>query len=183
MVRIGQVVKTTIWPPLNYTSGKTQPGVRLILVSFGGFQKWVQFIPQAGEDVIPPVGSIITMVESHELIMGTSTFDNVHPDPHMNTGEKELYSSDGSGNKLARHKMKQNGKHYIANATQDLRTQLDNLLVALNTFCGSAAQSAITAGGSSSAALAAAIVALMQPLFTSVTNVQTALDALLDNAP
>ena len=93
MVRIGTVKQTTIWPPLN-ASGSA--GVRMILVRFGptdtskpGFLKWVQFIPQAGEDVIPPVGSIIAMVESHELLMGTATFDNVAPDPHMNIGEKE----------------------------------------------------------------------------------------------
>ena len=82
--------------------------------------------------------------------------------------------------KRGRVKLKQNGKVYVGNATQNLGTQMDNLLVALNTFSGTAAQNAITAGNTTSVTLAAAIVALLSPLFTAVVNCKTALDALLD---
>ncbi len=187
MVRIGTVKQTTIWPPLN-ASGRA--GVRMILVRFGptdtskpGFQKWVQFIPQAGEDVIPPVGSIIAMVESHELLMGTATFDNVAPDPHMNIGEKELYSSDGNGAKLARHKMKQNGKHLISNTSYDLQTQMHNLTAALSSLVSDLTTFATGLNPTTLAAQASTLAGLLPALGTSINNVQTALDALLDNAP
>jgi hypothetical protein len=134
----------------------------------------------AGEDFSPTDGSIILLLDAGGWKVGLVVSDDVPPDPNLNRGEWEARATDGSGNKLGRVKLKQNGKVYVGNATQNLRTQLDNLLTALNTFSGTAAQNAITAANASSVALAAAIVLLMQPLFTSVVNVTTALDALLD---
>jgi hypothetical protein len=165
---------------------------RFLRVQVGPSVYMVQMIPQSGEDVSPPVricnsngsikthGSLIAILESAGIRLGVAVQDNVPPSVTLNSGEKEWYGSDGSGVKLARIKAKLNGKLYVGNTTQNLRTQVDNLLVALNTFSGAGAQSSITTGGASSSALAAAIVALMQPLFTAVNNVQTALDALLD---
>ncbi len=163
----------------NATSGK----VRLLQVQIGPALQTVQLVPSAGEDVNPPNGSVIAIIESAEGIkLGVATFDTIGPNPNLNQGEKELYGSDGAGTMLGRLKFKQNAKIFLGNAGGNLRSQIDALATALNTFCGSAAQSSITTGGSSASALAAAIVALMQPLFTAVTNMQTALDAFMDTS-
>jgi len=172
----GQPTLLGVGAPKNSKQGKA----RLYQVKVGPLLKTAQLVPLAGEDFSPPDGSVVALLEAGDWLLIVASRDDVPPDHNLNRGEKLLYGSDGSGNKLGRMKAKQNGKWYIGNATQNLRTQLDNLLQALNTSSGAAAQGAITAGGSSSAALAAALVALMQPLFTSVVNVTTALDALLD---
>ena len=172
----GQPTLLGVGAPKNSKKGKA----RLFQVKVGPLLKIAQLVPLAGEDFSPTDGSVVALLEAGDWLLIIASQDDVPPDPNLNRGEKLLYASDGAGNKLARLKFKQNGKVYLGNASQNLRTQLDNLLQALNTFSGAAAQSAITTGGSSSASLAAAIVALMQPLFTSVVNVTTALDALLD---
>ena len=172
----GQPTLLGVGAPKNSKTGKA----RLLQVQIGPQLKTAQLVPQAGEDFSPPNGSKVALLEMGGWLLIVAEQDDVLPDPNLNRGEKILYASDGLGNKRGRMKFKQNGKVYLGNATQNLRTQLDNLLTALNVFCGPAAQSAITTGGSSSAALAAAIVAIMTPLFSSVVNVTTALDALLD---
>lgn len=164
--------------PKNSTNGKA----RLFRVKVGPMLKTAQQVPRAGEDSSPPNGSIVALQDMGDWLLMIAEQDDVGPDQNLNRGEKLLRATDGAGNKLARLKFKQNGKAYLGNATQNLGTQLDNLLVALNTFSGTAAQNAITAGGSTSAALAAAIVALMIPLFNSVVNCKTAIDALLDTS-
>lgn len=174
----GQPTLLGVGAPKNSKKGKA----RLFQVKVGPLTETVQLMPLAGEDFSPPDGARVALLEAGDWLLIVACQDDVTPDPNLNRGEKLLYGSDGAGAKRGRLKFKQNGKVYLGNATQNLRTQLDNLLQALNTFSGAAAQAAITAGGSSSASLAAAIVALMQPLFTSVTNVTTALDALLDTS-
>lgn len=171
----GQQTLLGVGAPKNSKTGKA----RLLQVQVGPALKTVQLVTPAGEDFSPPAGSVIVLI-GEGWKFGFPVRDDVPPDPNLNPGELLLRATDGSGNKLARVKLKQNGKVYLGNATQNLRTQLDNILTALNTFSGAAAQSAITTGGSSSSALAAAIVALMGPLFTAAVNCQTALDALLD---
>jgi hypothetical protein len=172
----GQPTLLGVGAPKNSKQGKA----RLYQVKVGPLLKTAQLVPLAGEDFSPTDGSVVALLEAGDWLLIVASMDDVPPDPNLNRGEKLLYASDGNGNKRGRMKFKQNGKVYLGNATQNLRTQLDNLLQALNTANGAAAQGAITTGGSSSASLAAAIVALMQPLFTSVVNVTTALDALLD---
>jgi len=172
----GQPTLLGVGAPKNSKSGKA----RLLQVRIGPQLQTVQLVPLAGEDFSPPAGSLVVLIDSSGWKYAVACQDDVPPDPNLNPGEKLLYASDGSGNKRGRVKFKQNGKVYLGNATQNLRTQLDNLLQALNTFSGAAAQASITTGGASSAALAAAIVALMAPLFSSVVNVTTAIDALLD---
>jgi hypothetical protein len=171
----GQPTLLGVGAPKNSKSGKA----RLLQVQVGPALKTVQLVTPAGEDFSPPDGSVILLI-GDGWKYGFPVRDDVPPDPNLNPGEWIARATDGSGTKRGRVKLKQNGKVYVGNATQNLRTQLDNLLQALNTFCGSAAQSAISTGGSSSAALAAAIVALMIPLFNSVVSVTTAIDALLD---
>jgi len=174
----GQPTLLGVGAPKNSKSGKA----RLLQVRIGPQLQTVQLVPLAGEDFSPPAGALVVLIDSSGWKYAVACQDDIPPDPNLNPGEKLLYGSDGSGNKRGRVKFKQNGKVYLGNATQNLRTQLDNLLQALNTFSGTAAQASITTGGSSSASLAAAIVALMAPLFSSVVNVTTAIDALLDTA-
>ena len=172
----GEPTLLGVGAPKNSKTGKA----RLFRVQAGPMLQTVQLATMAGEDFSPTDGSIILLLDAGGWKVGLVVSDDVPPDPNLNRGEWEARATDGSGNKLGRVKLKQNGKVYVGNATQNLRTQLDNLLTALNTFSGTAAQNAITAANASSVALAAAIVLLMQPLFTSVVNVTTALDALLD---
>jgi hypothetical protein len=174
----GQPTLLGVGAPKNSKNGKA----RLFQVKIGPQLRTAQLMPLAGEDFSPPDGSVVALQDMGGWLVIVACQDDVPPDPNLNRGEKLLYSSDGAGAKRGRIKFKQNGKMYIGNSTQNLRTQLDNLTTALNTFSGAAAQSAISAGGSSSASLAAAIVALMTPLFSSVVNVTTALDALLDTS-
>ena len=173
----GQPTLLGVGTPKNATSGKA----RLLQVQIGPKLQAVQFVPQAGEDVNPPDGSLVIIQESAEGIkFGVATFDGIGPDPNLNQGEKRLYGSDGNGTVLGRVKFKKNGKTFIGNAGGNLCAQLDALLTALNTFSGTAAQNAITAGNTTSVTLAAAIVALLAPLFTAVVNAKTAIDAILD---
>jgi hypothetical protein len=67
----------------------------------------------------------------------------------------------------------------IANATKSLKTHLSMMETALSTFMGPTSQAAITAGGSSSASLAAAIVALMTAYTSSTATLISDLNALL----
>ncbi|MBE3064726.1 MAG: hypothetical protein IMZ69_06875 [Spirochaetes bacterium] len=172
----GQPTLLGVGAPKNSKSGKA----RLLQVQIGPQLKTVQLVPLAGEDFSPPDGSRLAILEMGGWLLAVASQDDVPPDPNLNRGEKLLYASDGAGAKRGRLKFKGNGKVYLGNATGNLRAPLDDLLTALNTFSGPAAQSAITAGGSSAAALAAAIVALMNPLYTAAVNCKTAIDAVLD---
>lgn len=65
------------------------------------------------------------------------------------------------------------GKAFLRNQAQSLYTLLDTLEGALETFMGPSSQASITAGGSSPASLASAIVALMSA-FTATTAMMRA---------
>jgi hypothetical protein len=67
----------------------------------------------------------------------------------------------------------------LKNTATSLYTILNNLMSAVNTFSNAAAQSAITTGGASSVALAAAINVLLSALNVAVINVTTLLGQLL----
>lgn len=73
-----------------------------------------------------------------------------------------------------------NGKAFLRNATQSLYTLVDSLEAALQTFMGASSQASITAGGASSASLAAAIVALMGSFTAATSTMRTDLAALLE---
>jgi len=176
MTRVGIIKGSKIARPKNAQSGQA----RLLQVQIGSALQTVQLVPGAGEDVNPQDDAVVVILEIDGVKLGVATFDGITPT--ANEGERRIYAYDSTGNVLGRIKFKANGKVFIGNAGGNLRTQLDNALTALNTFSGAAAQAAITAGGSSSVALAAAIVALMAPLFTAVVNAQTAIDAVLDTS-
>jgi hypothetical protein len=172
----GQPTLLGVGAPKNSKNGKA----RLFQVKVGPQARTAQLMPLAGEDFSPPDGSVVALLEAAGWLLIVASQDDVPPDPNLGRGEKIIRATDGVGNKLGRIKLKHNGKMYIGNATGNLRSQLDALLTALNTFVGASAQAAITTGGSSSAALAAAIVALMGPLSSAVQNVNAAIDAFMD---
>jgi hypothetical protein len=72
------------------------------------------------------------------------------------------------------------GKAFLRNQAKSLYTLLDSLEHALATFMGATSQASITSGGSSSAALAAALVALMGAFTTATATMRTDLAALLE---
>jgi hypothetical protein len=100
----------------------------MLKVKFGPVQKWVQFVPQAGEDDVPPVGSLVAIIESHELLFAAASYDNVPADPNMVTGEKKIYATDGNGNALGYIYLKNDGKLSIGNVGYNLATALTNLI-------------------------------------------------------
>lgn len=74
----------------------------------------------------------------------------------------------------------QGGKAFLRNQTQSLYTLLDGLEDALQTFMGPTSQASITAGGTSPAALASAIVALMATFTATTAQMRANLAALLE---
>lgn len=170
---------------VNSQQGSAQ--VRYIqIVGAGGGTREIQLIQAAGEDWCPQQNDRIFVMES-----GVAKFYAVASSdlitPSAGAGEREHYSYSSAGLKLARHKLKSNGKHLIKNeqSSQDLRTGLDNLFTAIDTFSNATAQSAITSAGSSPlpAPLAAAIVALMTALNSTASAAKTIVDSVLDNVP
>ena len=147
-------------------------------VRIGPQLQTVQLITQAGEDYYPPNGSVVAIIDSAGIKLGVATYDGITP--QVLSGERRLYASDGAGNVLGRMKFKANSKILIGNAGGNLCAQLDALLNALNTFSGTAAQAAITAGNTTSITLAAAINVLLAALTVSITSVKSAIDAILD---
>jgi len=149
----------------------------------GAGTRYVQIIMQAGEDWCPQPGDRVFLVDSGGRVYGVASSDKITP--AVNPGEVERYSYNSSGVKLARHKLKSNGKHLIKNetASADLRTGLDNLFTAIDSFSNATAQAAITSGGTSSVSLAAAIVALQTALNSAASAAKTIVDNVLDNAP
>lgn len=73
-----------------------------------------------------------------------------------------------------------NGKAFLRNQVGNLYTIINTMNQALATFTGAAAQSSITAGGASSASLAAAIVALMTAFQTATAQLATQIGGLLE---
>lgn len=72
------------------------------------------------------------------------------------------------------------GKAFLRNASASLFTLLDTLEAALQTFMGASSQASITTGGSSSAALASALVALMVTFTSATATMRTDLAKLLE---
>jgi hypothetical protein len=140
----------------------------------------VQLATMAGEDFSPPDGSIILLLDAGGWKIGMVVGDDVPPDPNLNRGEWMARATDGAGNKLARVKLKQNGKVYVGNATQNVGTQLSNLTSALSSLISDLASFVASLDPTTLVAHAATLAGLLPALLTSVNNVTTALDALLD---
>jgi len=112
-------------------NGKAQ--ALLIQVKFSGQNdvQTVQFVPQAGEDTNPPTGSIVVCQRSAGITTAVASWDGVTPT--VGQGEKEIYSTDGLGNKKGRVKMTATGALYIANDSTgtNLKTVLQNILIGI----------------------------------------------------
>lgn len=175
----GNPTTAGIGAPKGSRNGKA----RLYQVKVGPQLRTAQLVPPAGEDFNPPVGSVVALLDLGGWLGIIGSRDDVEPDPGLDPGEKEVRSTNGNGDIAVRLRMKANGKAYFANAGQNLRTCLDNLAGAIDTFSNATSQSAITTGGASAPSLAAALVALMVAFNTSISNAKTALDALLDSSP
>lgn len=120
----------------------------------------MQYYAGSGEDTNPSLGDRAFFVRSAGVNIVVATSDKIQSTAA--SGEKEIYSHSAT-TKAARHKLKSNGKHYIANGTTDLLTALANLVQGLQ---------GATAGGNS-------IVDTTGKIATASTQI----GQLLDNTP
>ena len=104
-----------------------------LLVKFpgGADVRTVQQVPLAGVNVNPVSGSLAIMQESGPIgslrfVIGSDDFIK----PTVQPGEVELYSSDGTGNKLARIQARASGLIFIGNVPtgDNLKAALTNLI-------------------------------------------------------
>lgn len=124
VIRIGRVVSSKVGTPKNAKSRQA----RLLTIQVGPQLKTAQLVPPAGEDFNPPVGSTVVLLESGGWLYAIGSADDVDPDTNLSVGAKEIRSTDGSGNLSVRLRFKTNGKAYLANAGQNLKTALQTLV-------------------------------------------------------
>ena len=201
MTRIGTVVGLSPVdgngvPCATYSGGSTgigrlknSPGkktARFLLVAIGPVIQTVQLVPHAGDDVCPPNGSVVAILESEGIKQAVGSDDLIAP-AVLDPGEHRVYGSDGVGNILGIIKFKNNGKIYIGNQNTGaaLRTALDNLTSALSSLTSDLTTFATSCEAASDAtvvAAATALAGLLPGISTQVNNVTTAIDALLDTS-
>ncbi|MGD9157305.1 MAG: hypothetical protein PVG39_02770 [Desulfobacteraceae bacterium] len=116
-----------------------------------GDVRTVEFMPQAGEDTNPAIGSrvyVISAAAGYQIAI--SSTDDLTPE--VDSGEKELYSTNGSS-KLARLKLnldseiELNGNADYAVSWTDLESILQQLVTDINTIFVTAADGAVYGGG------------------------------------
>jgi len=103
--------------------------VTYLQVKNGGGVKKIQLYGQAGVDQTPQPDDVAVKMlvgESQTAIIATA--DQIAPS--TDAGEREHYSYDANATKLARHKLKSNGKQLIKNEQtgDDLKTALQTLI-------------------------------------------------------
>ena len=127
MIRVGKITGSKVARPKNATSGYA----RLLQVQIGPQLETMQLVPQAGEDVNPPVGSVVVLIESGQgILFAVASHDRVVPE--VAEGERELYSTTGV-TKRARIKLKVSGNVCVINDLTgfNLRAVLENLILGL----------------------------------------------------
>jgi len=96
----------------------------------------VEYMSYAGDDTIPPVGSIVTILSAGPAWkIAIACNDNIAPS--MGEGEKKLYSSDGGAikafiNFLVGGNLELNGNGNSAVTYSALNTALQGLVTAIN---------------------------------------------------
>lgn len=91
----------------------------------------VQYMPQAGEDTVPVKGARVAVVDVGGILVAVASYDGI--ESAGVAGEKELYSYDFAGDKLASLRLKANGHAWLGNRPtgKNLRTVLQNLIQGL----------------------------------------------------
>jgi len=139
-------------------------------------------LTSSGEDTNPSIGDTVFFLESGAARKSVvATRDQIPPT--VQPGEKEIYSHTATA-KLARHKFKANGKHFIAvQGGSDLGTQLGNLLsalVSLDTALTALASSLATGTLGSMSAGGTALGTAMASITTAINSAQTGIASVLD---
>jgi hypothetical protein len=129
----------------------TQDKLLLQVEIIPGDVRTVEFMGEAGNDTNPAIGSrviVITPAKGYQIAI--SSTDDLTPE--VDSGEKELYSTDGSS-KLAKLKLnldseiELNGNADYAVSYNDLNTILTQLVNNINTIFVTAADGAVYGGG------------------------------------
>ncbi|MBU1080901.1 MAG: hypothetical protein KKB59_10485 [Spirochaetes bacterium] len=99
--------------------------------SGGADVRTVQYMPQAGEDTVPVRGTRVAVVDVGGLLVAVASQDGIKSTGKM--GEKELYSHNSAGQKLASLRLKDNGHAWLGNrpSGKNLRTVLQNLITGI----------------------------------------------------
>lgn len=129
----------------------TQDKLLLQVEIIPGDVRTVEFMAESGNDTNPAIGSRIKVETiSRGYQIGTNSTDDLTPE--VDSGEKELYSTNGSS-KLARLKLnlaseiELNGNADYAVSYNDLNTILTQLVADINTIFVTAADGAVYGGG------------------------------------
>lgn len=129
----------------------TQDKLLLQVEIIPGDVRTVEFMAESGNDTNPAIGSRIKVETiSRGYQIGTNSTDDLTPE--VDSGEKELYSTDGSSKK-ARLKLnldseiELNGNADYAVSYNDLNTILTQLVADINTIFVTAADGAVYGGG------------------------------------
>jgi hypothetical protein len=127
-----------------------------------------QFIPHAGDDIVPVKGTIVEVINDNGTLMIVASYDGILSVGYQ--GEREIYSS-SNGKKRARVICHESGAVAIINAAQSisLLEAIESVTAALSTF----------AGACSSAASVAVVAAAAVTLQTNVTLAKAKLEQVL----
>lgn len=103
---------------------------RFLQVQFSGEGdvRTAMYMPQFGDDAAPVRGASVLAFEVGSLLVAVAIFDG--QDPENSMGEREVYSQNAAGQKLASLVLKDNGHAWLGNkpSGKNLRTVLQNLI-------------------------------------------------------
>ena len=165
-----------IGAPKNSKSGT----VRLYQVQVGPQLKTAQLISQAGEDFSLANGSIVALMDMDGWLLIVACNDTAPVDTSLLQGEKKIFSTDGFGTILARHKFKSSGKQFIGNGSANLMTALSNLLTANSNLITALTTFTTGLNVGTLTAQAAACAAALPAISSALSGVNTTLGQILD---
>ena len=156
--------------------------VRLMQVRIGPKLQTVQLLLRAGEDFVPPTGTVVVIIGNDGINLGVVASDGIAPDANLLAGELKHYASNGSGTILARQKFKNNGKYYLGNASGNLGSGIDSLISALNDLITGLTTFTTGLNAGTLVAQAAACVTALGVVSTEISTAKSAIDGVLDTA-
>jgi hypothetical protein len=151
MARLGIVKGYTLAKNKDGTTKKCLLQVEMIPGDDDSDVRTVEFFAQIGEDSNPPIGSRVLVVDvARGYQIGISSTDDIEPE--SDSGEKEIYSSDGSSKKaklklnLDSEVVMNDGSDYAV-GYNDLKTILEQLVSDCNSLFLTAADGGVAGGG------------------------------------
>jgi hypothetical protein len=180
-------------------NGQTKVVFLQVKFALDGDVRTVQYFPGAGVDDVPVKGDIVEVIRDGGILVAVNVKDKA--DPQREPGEKELYSRDAAGNRLAdillgkegsaviasmtsgqfaaAHALKPSGTQYLGNAAagQDVFTVMNTYLTALVSAL------TIATSGSPPPTQDPGALAAFTAIRSAAANLQTQWALIFDPAP